>query len=771
MTVSVVCLSVLIFGMAYLFITERVSVDLVALCGLMFITLLGYVTPQQAFSGFSSPAIVTMISMFFIGGALKRTGVAGMVARFICKQAGTNEAALVAAVMLLAAFLSAGMNNVAATAVLLPAVIAVGNQSNVSPSRLLMPLSFGVILGGMTTAIGTTPNIVMIDVMKEAGVEPFSFLSYTPYGFAAVFAGTTFIALSGRKLLPDRKVKKRKHGGGRDLTKVYKLSERLFSLRVPADSLLAGQTLEQSRFGTLFGARVVAIRRENERKLYPTPTEIIRPNDQLVVQGRRSRVEALLKFRGISVEAAELNSFAGNHDTPCAALVSPQSEIYIGQDLRAIHFRERYGLAVVGINRGANILYTNLGRETIAKGDVLRVVGTQDAMQNLQSSGDFTVSQIPFTEVLFDRLFTVRIPESSPLIGQNVRDSRIGELVGIQIVAMYRSDQTLFGIGGKEVLQAGDKLLVVGNAEEVGKLGLLGSLVVESEEPTSTLESRDMVLSELIFPPRSRAIGKNLLEINFRERFDSQVLAVWHEGRPYRSHLATRTLQLGDALLIHSPRSKLSLLREDSDFVLLGDIEEAPVPKMQTAASVLAFLVVTGLSVSGITPVHIASVIGALIVLLTRSIRIDDAYSEVSWKVVFLVAALIPFGIALNSTGTADALGSLLAAMVGPFGFAASVMLLSILASIMSQMLDGAVAVVLVAPIALDIAKRLDGDPRVMLMAVTLSASIAFLTPFSHKASLLVMGAGGYRVKDYTRLGLPITAICFAVIWGMLLFF
>lgn len=771
MTVSILFLSLLIVFMTYLFITERVSVDIVALSGLILITLLGYITPQQAFMGFSSPAIVTMIAMFFIGGALKRTGVAGMVARFICKQAGENEAALVAAVMLLAAFLSAGMNNVAATAVLLPAVIAVGHQSNVSPSRLLMPLAFGVILGGMMTAIGTTPNIVMIDVMKDAGVEPFAFLSYTPYGVAAVLTGTLFVSLVGRKLLPDRKVKKRRKGAGRDLAKVYKLSERLFSLRVPADSLLAGQTLEQSRFGTLFGARVVAIRRDGERKLYPKPGEVLRPNDHLIVQGRRSRLEALLRFRGLAVEAAEISSFEALQDVPCAALVSIEDDSYVGQDLRAIHFRERYGLVVVGINRGDEVLYANLGREIIEKGDVLRVIGTQEAIENLRQSDTFSLSQIPFTEILFERLFTVRLPEQSPLINENVKDSRIGELAGVQIVAIYRAGQTLFGISGKETLQPGDRLLVVGEAEDVGKLGLLGSLVVESEEPMSTLESRDMVLSELIFPPRSRAIGKNLLEINFRERFDSQVLAIWHEGRPYRSDLATRTLRFGDALLIHSPRSKLSLLREDSDFVLLGDIDDAPVKKVQTAASILAFIVVTVLSVSGLTPVHLAAVIGALIVLLTRSIRIDDAYAEVSWKVVFLVASLLPFGLALKTTGTADALGSLLANAMGPFGFAASVILLTLITSIMSQMLDGAVAVVLVAPIALDIAKRLEGDPRVMLMAVTLAASVAFITPFSHKASLLVMGAGGYRVRDYARLGLPLSAVVFVTLWILLLCF
>ena len=124
---------------------------------------------------------------------------------------------------------------------------------------------------------------------------------------------------------------------------------------------------------------------------------------------------------------------------------------------------------------------------------------------------------------------------------------------------------------------------------------------------------------------------------------------------------------------------------------------------------------------------------------------------------------------ASSSSGGADFLGSVLAASVGTLGFSVSVIVITMVTSLMSQVLDGAVAVVLVAPIAIDIANKLGGDPRIMLMGVALAASVAFITPFSHKANLLVMGAGGYRVKDYARLGTPLTVIVFAVIWGMLL--
>jgi di/tricarboxylate transporter len=770
MTASVLFLFLLIATLAYLFITEKVSVDLVAVTGLMIITLAGYITPQQAFSGFSSPAIVTMIAMFFVAGALRRTGVAGFVARELCRRVGTSEPVVVAAVMLLAALISGGMNNVAAVAVLLPAVVAISHETKVAASRLLMPLAFGTVLGGMMTAIGTTPNIVMIDVMKDAGLEPFAFLDYTPYGVVAVLAGVAFVAFGGRLLLPNRKIGRRFQGNRRDLAAVYKLSERLFSLKVPRSSLLAGQTLQQSRFGSVFGARVVAIRRNGEKRLDPAPDDVLHPEDTLIVQGRRSRVEALLRYRGITVESpqeATVESLAGSLS---AAVISFNDGRYNGENLRSIHFRERYGLVVVGIDRDGNLLFNRLGQQAIEDGDTLRVVGTLEAVKKLEETDGFTIVRIPFEQVLSDKIFLARIPVESALAGSSVKDSRLGELVGVQAVAIFRDGGALFGLSGKEAIKGGDGLLVVGDPERVSTLGMLGSLEVESTQSASQLESSDMILTEIILPPRSRAIGKNLIEINFRERFNFQVLAIWHEGRPYRSDIATRTLRFGDALLVHGPRSKLALINEDTDFVLLGGHGDPPVPRFQSAAAVFALLVVTLLSVSGMYPVHIAAVIGALIVLLTRGLKIEDAYNEVNWKVVFLIAALIPFGAALQSSGGADFLGSVLASSVGAFGFPVSVIVITLVTSLMSQVLDGAVAVVLVAPIAIDISQKLGGDPRIMLMGVALSASIAFITPFSHKASLLVMGAGGYRVKDYARLGTPLTMLVFLVIWCMLLF-
>jgi di/tricarboxylate transporter len=187
-----------------LLITERVRMDVVALLVLGTLAVTGLVTPTDALSGFSNPAVVTVWAMFILSAALARTGVAEQIGRSVLHLAGSSEARMIAVIMLTAGFLSAFMNNIGVAALMLPVVMEVARRSGRPPSRLLMPLAYGCLLGGLTTLIGTPPNLLASDALREQGLTPFAMFDYTPVGIVAMLGGVAFVALIGRRLLPRR---------------------------------------------------------------------------------------------------------------------------------------------------------------------------------------------------------------------------------------------------------------------------------------------------------------------------------------------------------------------------------------------------------------------------------------------------------------------------------------------------------------------------------------------------------------------------------------
>jgi len=202
MTLEIGFLFGLLAAMVALFLTEKWPLDLTALALLLTLILAGYVTPEEAFAGFSSPAVITMLSVLFLSAALQYTGVAGAMGDRIRRVAGDREAPLIAAVMLSAGLLSAFMNNIAAVAVLMPAVMSLVRRTGVPASRLMIPLAYGAILGGTTTLVGTPPNLLTAQILVERGLEPFGLFRFAPFGLALLAAGVLFMVAIGRRLLP-----------------------------------------------------------------------------------------------------------------------------------------------------------------------------------------------------------------------------------------------------------------------------------------------------------------------------------------------------------------------------------------------------------------------------------------------------------------------------------------------------------------------------------------------------------------------------------------
>ena len=761
MTLQIVFLFFLLVSMIFLFLTEKLPIDLTAFIGLVILLLTGYLSAEEAFSGFSSPAVITMLAVFIVSGALFHTGLGDLMGRGIHSLVGGHEIRLIVTLMLVAGLLSAFMNNIAATAVLMPGVASIARRSGLSPSRLFMPLSFGAILGGTTTLVGTPPNIVVAMLLEERNLEPFGLFDFTPLGLILLGLGIVFMATVGRRLLPSREPAAPSTEAP-DLARVYQLQARLFSIRIPEDSPLDGLTLGEARLGTALGIQVVAILRAGQRELAPVAATVLKGGDVLLVEGRLSDLEKLLAVQGVEVQKAntsELPRPARGVSAIRAQLTSDSS--LLGQSLRDLRFRERFGIVVVGIEREGKILRDRLAQEILQEGDQLLALGTRPQLEEIASHHDFFVREMGLSAVqqLQEHLFLIRIPHESPLVGSSLGSSRIGELVGLTVGGIIRDKQTRLAVSPDEIIQAGDRLLIAGEPSRIVSLLELGEIQLDSEAAEPVLESGDVGFVEVVLAPRSAAASKTLRQLRFRDHYGLQVLAIWREGRSFRSNLAGRALRFGDALLLQGPRENIQHLADETDFVVLSQMPQAPRRTHKAPFALAGLGIMIALVVSGFQPIHVAAFSAATFVLLAGALTMEEAYRAIEWRSIFLVAALLPVGFAMEKSGAALLITSALTDLAGPLGPYAILGALVVLSSLLSQGLDGAPAVVLLTPVAIQTAQHFNMNPHPIMMGIALAASAAFITPFSHRANLLVMGAGGYRAADYVRVGTPLTIL------------
>ena len=760
MTLEIGFLFAIIAVMIYFFLTEKLPVELTAFTGLALLALTGYVGPTEAFQGFASPAVITMLSVFFVSAALLRTGVADSAAGAIQKLVGPREKLLTVFLMLVAGLLSAFMNNVAATAVLMPAVASLAKQMSIAPSRLFMPLAFGAILGGTTTLVGTPANLLTAQVMGAHGVEPFKLFDFAPFGIVLLAAGMLYMLTIGQWLLPNRGTGSTMATPG-DLTEIYRLRERLFSIRVPQGSPMDGITLRNARIGTALGVNVVAIVREGEKQLAPPPEFMIRAEDRLLVEGRFSDVEHLMTVQGLELaysNQVDLREASGIF-TGIVIRVSENSDI-VGKTVQALRVRERYGVLVAAIWRGGEITHDRPGGLPLHVGDEVLFVGQREQIEQVAASPETDVIEIGPSAV--GRLegigFELKINAGSTMAGKNLRESRMGELVGLTVLGVLRSGE-LITIGLDDIFEVGDRLLVTGEPSRVGSLMEVGNVELGGEASGTEIESESVRVVEAVVAPRSAIAGHTLEELNFREHYNLQVLAIWREGEPIHEGLADIRLRIGDALLLQGRATKIELLGPNPDFLMLtpGLEEVRRTKKAPFALAGLGMMVL--FVVGGYFPIQVAAFAAAVFVVLTGALTMQEAYRAIEWRAIFLVAAVLPVGVAMERSGAAALMANGVVDSVGSIGPFAVLVSLLVLSSALSQGLDGAPTVVLLAPVVFLAAEQLGISPRPLMMGVGLAASAAFLTPFSHKANLLVMSAGGYRVGDFTRVGSALTII------------
>lgn len=767
MTLEIVLVLGILFTAIVLFVSQRLRVDVVALLVLGALALAGLVSAEEAISGFSNPAVVTIWAVFILSGGLSRTGVANIIGRHVLRLAGNGYPRLLLVIMLITALLSPLMNNTGVTAMFLPIVLDISRRTGYASSKLLLPMVYTTLIGGMTVLISTSTNILVSDAMASAGLEPFGFFDFTPPALALLLAGMAVLFVTARWLLPTHKSV---HEILRpdDTLETYALEERLAVITLPKETPLADKTLAECRIGEALGLTILGVRRQNQRHMAPDPGMKLQGGDLLLVLGRLDRLDQLIQQPSLMVieEATPLSRLL--EDGLCLAefTVRPGSQ-FIGSTLNQVRVRQEYGVNVLAISRNGHTISTHLQNIPIQSGDRVLLQGPQEQMERYRDQPNFRIvdEETAHSYGIEKSLLTVQVTANSNLHGNTLLESRLANTYGLDVLVIKRGDQVLTMPGPETRLESGDVLIVTGQPRDLEIVRGLQNLELDRNPniDLSLLQSGSARLVGAMLSPFTTLDGKTLRDIRFRERYGLSVLAIWRGGRPYRTGLNNMALRQGDALLLYGPKEKIKLLGRDPDFLVLAESaqEEPRYEKAPLAVLIMAGVVVTAMF--GWLPIVLAAVIGATLMVVTRCLTMDEAYRFIEWRAVFLIAAMLPLGIAMGKTGAAAFLANGLLNQVvflGPYAVMAVIFLLTLAAT---QFIPNPVVAVLMAPVVLTAAETMGISPYPLMLTLAFAASSSFLTPVGDPSTMLVMGPGNYRFSDYFKVGFPLAMVVMVV--------
>ena len=754
-----------------LFISEIVRMDVVALLVLGTLATSGLVDSTQAFAGFSNSAVITVWAMFILSEGLTRTGIADIISRQIMQIGGNSEMILIFVIMITGATLSAFMNNIGVAALMLPVVVEIARRTGIAASRLLMPLAYSTLLGGLMTLIGTPPNLLISESLFLNGYKPFELFDFLPLGGAITIIGIIFIIILGRFLLPKISTESEKLVSQRSLRSLYKLQERAFMLHVPKKSVLVGKTLMETRIGASTGLIILSLLRNGRNEILPKRKTIIKGGDGLLVQGRIDQFRELQRWSDLVIERESevLKQMVASKVLYASVTITEGSPI-VSELIRHAAFRTRFDVAVVGIMRKDGYRLTNLSYIPIKAGDEILVQGEIDAISQLEKFPDFekintyTADQLDKPYQTDERMFVVRVPEKSDLAEETLNKSRLADVFDFRVLAVFRNGELKVMPRGDEILYGRDLLLIEGQYSDLDVLRGMQELDIDTKVSINqtSKETERLTLMDATLDPRSTLVGKTVGELNFRERYGIELVGIWREGKTIGNELADERLQIGDALLLLGPRDRLKLLSSDSDFLVLTPLGQKPPDTRKAPLAGLIMGAVIGSVMIGYAPISVAAVIGGTLMVLTGCLNMEQAYRAIDWRAIFLIAGMIPLGTAMQETGAATYIANQVMLSLGDAGPWPVIMCLYILTAIATMIIPTAALVVLMSPIVLSAMSDMGLSPETAMMAVAIAASASFTSPISHPANLLVMGPGGYRFVDYLKVGVPLTIIVFA---------
>ncbi|MBC6443286.1 MAG: SLC13 family permease [Rhodobacteraceae bacterium] len=587
----------------FLFVSETLRVDLAALVVMVLLGVLSYLPGldgladiNHLFDGFASNAVISIIAVMVIGAGLDRTGLMSRLAAFILRAGGTTETRIIPIVSGSVGVISSFMQNVGAAALFLPVVSRISARTELPLSRLLMPMGFCAILGGTLTMVGSSPLILLNDLIGSANetlpehqrMDPFGLFSVTPVGIALVLTGILYFMIFGHWVLPGQPGRG-DAAAGRSmndyLKRIYGLKADIVEVRIPDGNILVGQTLADImdvHHCYIIGSHY----RGRHRVAPPLDTRVTTPC-RLAILGRRKVIQ----------EMADI-----------------------------------YGLAV---------------RPTL---DIF--------------AEEFAPTKSGVAEIV--------IPPDSRMIGKTTRDVAMRKTYGLSLLAIHRGEETLS--------------------------------LVEEEDHEATRISRV----------------------------------------PFRA---------GDTLVAHTQWDRLTRLKQDRNFVIVtSDFPQEELRPKKVTPALIFFVIALGLILFTDLRLSLCLLVGAVGMIVTRVLTIDEAYNAVGWNTVFLLASLIPLGQAVQTTGTAEWIAQLVLTVLDGWPIWALQAGVALLATVFTLVMSNVGATVLLVPLAVSIALAVGGDPAIFALTVAISTSNSFLIP-THQVNALIMGPAGYRVIDFVRTG------------------
>ena len=559
-----------------LFVTEKFSTDVVAVLVMVVLLVSGILTPAEGFNGFANPATVTVGAMFVISAGLFRAGAVNFLGRGLRRLARRSSTLMVLVMMLGVGSLSSFLNNTATVAIMIPVIMVVAQRVNTSPSKLLMPLAFASLLGGMCTVLGTSTNILASSMAETAGLEPLSMFEFSRLGIIFFAVGVIYMMTIGRKMIPE-------HRTSGDLTRSFGLGDYLTELQLSDKSQLVGESLESAPLLEEFDIEVLQIIRGKDL-LRPTPKTVLREHDLLRV-----------------------------------------------------------------------------------KGDV----------------------------------------------------STINEL--------------------KERAEA--------------------SLGMQIKWQDSDLESKDTKLVEAVVGPSSPLAGRSLVESNPRKNYGVSVLAIRHHGALPHGELQNIKLMSGDTLLIEVPNSRIPYLIQQRVFLVASKagIPQFDLPKAAKGVAIVVSVITS--AALGWLSIASAAAAGALLIVLSKCISMEEAYAAIEWNVLFLLAGMLALSIAMEKTGTSAMLAGGIVDVFGAMGPRALVAAFFGATMLLTSVMSNQATVALLIPVAITTAYSIDANPRTFIFAVMFAASSSFMTPVGYQTNTMIYGPGQYTFNDFLRVGTPLSLI------------
>jgi di/tricarboxylate transporter len=817
MSTEILLALVVLAATILLLVTGLLRSDLIALLVLVVVAILGLVPPQRALAGFASAAVLTVAGMYVISAGLSRTGVAEVLGQWILRVAGNGEVRVMVAVTLVSGIISGVMTNVGVAAMMLPVVVGIARRAAIPPSKLLIPMVLGTQMGGLLTLVGSTPNLLAADALRSAGFEPFGLFSFTPIGIVILAAGTLLIATVGPRLLPTREP--RRPVGEVDRSGIrddVELSERLFYLKVPRQSLLTGKTLAESLIDSALGVHVLALLREGRTIRAPGPETTLRGGDRVLVQGRPDFFLELRGRRHLAGRGGAMNpEWLESPEVGLARARVARRSAFVGRSPAELDLRARRGILVLTLVRDDAFRRTHIVDTPMQVGDELLLQGPRDKLAELAAGSDVEGLE-PLTATaavrefeLEERLWRLRVTPHSLMAGRTLAETRLGDAAGLTVLAVA-SDPSgeggadTGGEGGAETdddggsdtdwdagadsgedagaptvgdgpaggwrvrllpgpdlrLEVGDHLLVKARPDDMIVLRGLQRLEVDLDTPVDAglLEGADAGFTEAVLAPRSSLVGRTLRQVNFRGRFGMHVVGIVREGGVIRAELRDEVLKFGDALLLYGPRRNQRALAREPDLILLR-LPEGDEPEPRLAPLSILITVGSLLPVMfGLVPVAVGILGGAALMVLTGCLSTDDAYGAIEWPTLVLIAGMLALGAALDETGAVVLFGEALLDGVGGLGAPLMLAVLVAVSALAGQFIPSTVVVVLMAPVALAAGDFLGVSPYPLVMGVAIAAT-TLASPVSHPAPALVMAPAGYRRADFLRLGVPLTLL------------